>query len=35
MKDWYELTTWEAVATIAILPILLALTLLFGKMEVY
>lgn len=35
MKEWYELTTWEAVATIATLPILLVMALLFGKMEVY
>ena len=35
MKEWYEHTTWEAVATIATLPILLVLALLFGKMEVY
>ena len=34
MKDWYELTTWEAVATIVTLPILLVLATLFGKMEV-
>lgn len=35
MKEWYELTTWEAVATIATLPILLVLAIVFGKMEVY
>lgn len=35
MKDWYELTTWEAVTTIVTLPILLVLTMIFGKMEVY
>lgn len=35
MKEWYELTTWEVVATITTLPILLVLALLFGKMEVY
>lgn len=35
MKDWYELNTLEVVATIATLPILLVLALLFGKMEVY
>lgn len=35
MKDWYELTTWEVVETIATLPILLVLATLFGKMEVY
>lgn len=35
MKEWYELTTWEAVVTIVTIPILLVLALLFGKMEVY
>lgn len=35
MKEWYELTTLEAVATIVTLPILLVLAILFGKLEVY
>lgn len=34
MKDWYELKTWEVVATIATLPLLLVLTMIFGKLEV-